>query len=414
MASKRTYVILCDVVGYISGAVIYYRNKVKYLCSRDWTVKILPIRRGEIYVEGLDAHLVGVFPFLREHPNEFSAEQLSKKIDQMSDAVGNVEGFCVVETGTDWSSYWGELLAQRLHARHFIYFLDESTDKVQNYLDFFYFKLRRKELSCISKSTARKMFEGMSTVSQSELRSFSAYCTNSIQDFDNAFSRHIKQHEFNIGSIGRLDKPYVTKMLTDINAFANEYPRLDIQVVLFGGADRNTVKKIRRFVSRSDNITLMVSGYMWPLPKKTLEMMDVFVSAAGSASVSAKYLGIPTVALDVLGNGAIGFVGEEDYNRDHLYRDQENESPDNLQPYLAKVLSGTVVKRNTDYDECLLWNQICTYFDSLANELTTNEQYAYFDIRKLPLTKHQRIKKIYMRLFGERALFAAKRAIFDA
>ena len=40
--------------------------------------------------------------------------------------MGNV----VIETGTDYTAYWGELLAEKLNGRHIITLLDEYNDKI--------------------------------------------------------------------------------------------------------------------------------------------------------------------------------------------------------------------------------------------------------------------------------------------
>lgn len=38
---KGTYIFICDIAGYISGAPIYYRNKALFLEKDGWNVAIL-------------------------------------------------------------------------------------------------------------------------------------------------------------------------------------------------------------------------------------------------------------------------------------------------------------------------------------------------------------------------------------
>lgn len=62
---KGTYIIICDIAGYISGAPIYYRNKALFLEKDGWNVAILANRNGRVYIDGLERFAAGFFPFLR-------------------------------------------------------------------------------------------------------------------------------------------------------------------------------------------------------------------------------------------------------------------------------------------------------------------------------------------------------------
>lgn len=141
-------------------------------------------------------------------------------------------------------------------------------------------------MACITKQTMIRLFDGYRNLKPSEAIDFNACCTNSIQDIENNFSKSLNRSEFNIGSIGRLDKPFILNLIRDIQIFANHNPDLQIQMVFFGGASTKVEEKIKRELAKCKNIKTVISGYMWPFPKSALESMDVFASAAGSKNLS--------------------------------------------------------------------------------------------------------------------------------
>lgn len=86
-------------------------------------------------------------------------------------------------------------------------------------------------MACITKQTMIRLFDGYRNLKPSEAIDFNACCTNSIQDIENNFSKSLNRSEFNIGSIGRLDKPFILNLIRDIQIFANRNPDLQIQMV---------------------------------------------------------------------------------------------------------------------------------------------------------------------------------------
>lgn len=401
-AVKGTYIFICDIAGYISGAPIYYRNKALFLEEDGWNVAILANRSGRVYIDGLERFAAGFFPFLRDDPASLPREVALKQVDQLACAIKCVpDKPVIVETGTDWTSYWGELLAKRLRGRHMVLFLDEDNQRVKNRLVFFDYKYQRGEMACITKQTMIRMFEGYRYLKPSEAIDFTPFCTNSIQDIENCFSKNLNRAEFNIGSIGRLDKPFIPSLISDIRTFANRNPALHIQVVFFGGASQNVEEKIKRELSACKNINTVVSGYMWPFPKSALELMDVFASAAGSKRLSYS-LGIPTVAMDVLGRGAIGFMGDEAVDDDSIYREATNKNPSETFLYFEEVLRGNIKSADINLDLDSQWLEFCNEYQSqLKTALNCESELDYFDVLSLPVSFKSRIRVFLYLILGE-------------
>lgn len=399
-----TYIIICDIAGYISGAPIYYRNKAIYLESQGWDVRIVASNTGRVYIEGLERFSIGAFDFLRTDPAILTFKQRSRHVDELVLALDrNINSPVVVETGTDWTAYWGETLAQRLEARHFVFFLDEDNKRAKNRLEFFDYKRRRGELACITKQTMINLFSGYVDLDLNSAVGFRACCTNSIQDVEDDFSRGIVQASFNIGSIGRLDKDFVPGLVEDIGSFAQNHPDLDIQVVFFGGADSVVEERVASNLAKNNNVKVVISGYMWPFAKSAIEKMDVFASAAGSRILSSSF-GIPTVAMDVCGNGAIGFVGDAEVAENPLYRVSGNENDLHASSYFEKVLHGELCKKKIEPDLNAQWDAFCEqYQEQLDSALCCKSSLEYFDISKLPVSRKDAVKRALNSIIGESA-----------
>lgn len=399
---KGTYIFICDIAGYISGAPIYYRNKALFLEKDGWNVAILANRNGHVYIDGLENFAAGFFPFLRDDPASLPKEVTTKHVDELARSIICVPDMpVIVETGTDWTSYWGELLAKRLKGRHMVLFLDEDNQRAKKRIVYFDFKYRRGEMACITKQTMIRLFDGYRNLKPSEAIDFNACCTNSIQDIENNFSKSLNRSEFNIGSIGRLDKPFILNLIRDIQTFANRNPDLQIQMVFFGGASTKVEEKIKRELAKCKNIKTVISGYMWPFPKSALESMDVFASAAGSKNLSYS-LGIPTVAMDVLGRGAIGFVGEEAVDDNPLYREASNRNPSETFLYFEEVLQGNVNSADTDLNLGRQWLDFCNEYQSqLKTALNCKSELSYFNVLSLPVSYKSRIRMFLYLILGE-------------
>lgn len=400
---KGTYVIIADIAGYISGAPIYYRNKAIFFEDLGWKVLILATNEGHVYVEGLERFVVGTFAFLKEDPMVFPRRILERHIQELVAPLRqDCDDAIIVETGTEWTAYWGEILAERIQARHMVFFLDEDNHRIGDRIDFFNFKRLRGEMACITEQTMTSLFAGVAGYDESAAVDFQACCTNSVQDICTEFSNTLTLHDFNIGSIGRLNKPFVPGLIDEIRLFADKHPDLDIQAVFFGGASPSDEKMVRHAFDSCRNVCATVSGFMWPFPKSSICAMDVFASAAGSKNISSE-LGIPTIAMDVTGRGAIGLVGGVDVARNPLYRDEENCSRLEASFYFEQVYRGEVCKTESKLNLQAQWEKFCKeYRKQLETALNCGSSLEYYEIRVFSVSLKKKIKKVLYRFIGER------------
>ena len=276
--------------------------------EQGWNVVVIPADTGKkAAVPGLAKYFGPWVPNLGYMPSEFSRKQREKIMTQLLSFVPNGQDEIIIETGTDYTAYWGELLAERIHAKHIVIFLDENNPFItKDVIGFYKFKYDRNELACISLQVMQNQFKGLLDLSIEECRALPCECTNSIEDYEHPLVNEIVKSKYNIGYIGRLEKPFMQEILKCFVEFCKAYPDDSISITFFGGAyNVATIKRIEELFQPFSNVTILISGYIYPLPLQALQKMDVFVSGAGSASVGMK-TGVYSVRMDVVDYHVVG------------------------------------------------------------------------------------------------------------
>ena len=173
MEKKKLYLIFTTRLDTVGGAEMYTAGKSNYLKKLGWQVQCFSL--------GIDVGTTATIPFLDEyvkngnasfkflihHPYNFRRwEQeffLQSLIDHLE--IPNPQEYeIIIETQDISEHFWGELLAQRLGARHFCIFLHEVYNQDYNdNVDFYYFKWKRNEL-ITNKIAVQKVFRGYKNV----------------------------------------------------------------------------------------------------------------------------------------------------------------------------------------------------------------------------------------------------------
>ena len=298
----KTYVIICCFADRIAGGPIYYSNKAKFMEDLGWKVVVIPADTGKkSAVKGLEKYFGPYVPYLGYMPSEFNRKQREQIVSQLLEFVPKDSDEIVIETGTDYTAYWGEVLAERLKAKHVVIFLDEQNPYItKDVISFYKFKYERKELACITKAVMKNLFMGYMDIDLDECISLPCECTNSIEDYEHSITKKINKSNYNIGYIGRLDKPFVSVIIKGFVEFCIANSQESITIVFFGGAnDFKIEKKIEKAFETFLHVSVYITGYLYPLPLNALQQMDVFVSGAGSAKVGAR-TGVYSVYIDAL------------------------------------------------------------------------------------------------------------------
>ena len=152
----KHYIIFTYELRPIGGTQALVAGRANYLEKHGWIVYTFfnNFLSGECeipsltkYVPGFGFRAIGMCPY--KLPNRDREEILNRMIDRLR-IDPTMENEIIIESHYDTAAYWAELLAERVHARHYFITCDElfrgeNTTYEEN-LDFFLFKYQRREI----------------------------------------------------------------------------------------------------------------------------------------------------------------------------------------------------------------------------------------------------------------------------
>lgn len=299
MIGMKKYVFFTFAVSGIGGTQIYVRNKLRFLKKQGWEVVVITVEpKGDIYIKDLEPFHDFSFPEFNKNPFLFTKKKRAQLIDKIKYWIGPYDKI-IIESNFPGANVWGELVAKELHAKHFVFLIIEDyslSDK--RYMNFYNFKFERRELAANTLYALSKLFEGFRSISDKEKYHLHAICSNSIEVCESEHEAFIIDADYHIGSVGRLNKPFVHTMVHDVCSFVEKYPNKTFQLVLFGYSPNTAdIEKIQAAVNDVPNLSAYITGPIFPIPAQILNKMDVFVSSSGAASSTAN-LGYVTIAID--------------------------------------------------------------------------------------------------------------------
>lgn len=395
----KIYIIICGFADVVAGGPIYYGNKVRYMEQLGWKVIVIPTNKGEkVYIRGMERFLGPFVPFILDSPNEYTNKQKEKNIDFLESFVPKERGETIVETGTDYTNYWGEELARRIGAKHIIIFLDEQNSQVDNrVIDFYKFKLDRGELAAISKPVMQKLFHPYYTLPLERCISVPCFCSNVIERYPSKLAESIPHGDYNIGYIGRLEKPFFDSIVKGFLEFCVVNKAKAITIVFFGGSfEQKTADRLKEKFANKKNVKVIITGYIYPLPYDALNKMDVFVSGAGSAHVAAK-AGKLSIKIDMFSYEPMGVLLD--------YYDQpfaKCPSGNKISDYLSWILidkknAPSPLSPNFENDWAMIFERFKEHIKLIEDSSPIQE---YYNTNKLALTSLQRRRLIMRAILG--------------
>lgn len=287
--SSKKYIILTPRITGMGGGQQYTYNKMRAMQSLGYQVVIFSTENGEVIIPAFREYLNGVIAELMFQPMFFGNSKRNQVVSLMLRLCGSCSEDTIIETMDQATSQWGEMLAKEIECVHLIHFITENPHAYSSLeVDYYLFKLSRKELLFNSRGNCDSLFFGYYSVNDEEFIKFSPQCTNVVGDVDSELSRSLPCCDYNICSIGRLEKPYVFPMVQTLRKYIAKHPTQKFNVILIGGSDNNrVVSKIRREFAYEENCRLFITGNMYPIPRMLVEKMDLFISSSGSTRVSA-------------------------------------------------------------------------------------------------------------------------------
>lgn len=396
----KTYIIICGFADVVAGGPIYYANKVRYMEQLGWRVIVIPTNKGKkVLIRGMEKFLGPYVPFILDSPNEYNKKQREVLIDYLESFVPKNKGETIIETGTDYTNYWGEALAERIHAKHIVIFLDEQNPRVTgNVINFYKFKYARHELTCITKPVMQKLFKGYMTLDLKECFALQCACTNTLDDYEHEINSLIPKSDYNIGYIGRLEKPFFSIIVDEFINFCKKNGKKKITVVFFGGAfEQKTVDALKDNFKSLSNVRILITGYLFPLPIAALRKMDVFVSGAGSARVAAK-AGVLSVQVDMLSYEPLGIM------LDYAFINYKKcPIGNNISDYLNWILVRKDPKLplplEVNYKKD--WDFVCKCFEEHLKFIEqSSTEPAYYDLSQLGISSKQKMRRFFRAILG--------------
>ena len=119
------YIILSPGITGMGGSQMYTRNKFLDAEKRGYKCLVFhSSSKGDIYIEELKRHLPFLMPEIAFSPLLFSAQKRETVLQSIESKITNSNEI-VIESHHLSSGLWGELLAKRLNAKHFVYLLSE-------------------------------------------------------------------------------------------------------------------------------------------------------------------------------------------------------------------------------------------------------------------------------------------------
>lgn len=318
---------------------MYMRNKLLYLRNSGWSVLIIAGKAQNIVLPELREFkdVIPELQFSRHYYRKSRQKLLTQKVAKLvNDKV--YDDIVIESTGISQST-WAEAVAKQVGARHFVYILQERNRlRNEGLQKFFLFKHGRREMAGIARKTLAAMFQPFHPLEENQSYQLSSFCSNAEADVDCPFLHQIdrSRYDYIIGAFSRMDKPFVPSAIEDICRYASTHADKRFLFLWIGDAPKgNAVPKLlERTVETVPNMELLVTGYLFPVPTRLLELCDVLISSSGS-SWSCKRSGVPTITYDGNDFRPIGILGR---TTNHALFRGDDELPQQLDMLMDQIL----------------------------------------------------------------------------
>ena len=310
----KLYIFLTSLIRGVGGGHIYTLNKIHYLENNEYKCDYIHanIDYGDIVIEELKKYENRYDTHLQQPPYFYNRKIQVSVIDNIVRLIGVVDIYdeIIIESQTVTCALWGELLAEKIKARNFIFLLGEFM-RTRNSIvaDFWRFKLKRKELYGIG---PKSIYHLLGNYPKDDIDCnfyLTASCSNSLKEIKYNRMSDVPNADIIIGSIGRIDKIFLKNVLKDVVSLAKKHREKTFLVLLIGGSNNSSKEsELKQLISKVDNVKIYITGLIYPIPVELVQIADVYLSTSGSARISAN-LGITTISYDVHDFKPIGILG---------------------------------------------------------------------------------------------------------
>lgn len=393
----KLYIMLSNGIVGMGGGQMYTKNKAVYMKSLGYDVQIYSGHQGGILIEDLMEHRKYIDPIFLSSPLVYKKKTVDRVIHGIKNRTSKYNEV-IIESGIAHMALWGEILAKELNCKHMVHLLDERNDLLvpESYLDFYWFKHSRRELSGITANSLRMLFRDNVAINDSNSYWLPSYCQNVVSEDQSNLGKEFPMADYNLCTIGRLDKPYVLEAAKSYARLANKRKDINWNFIFIGGADESKTCEIRNVFSDIENAHAVMLGYVYPIPNSLLDKMDLFVSSAGSAGVSYS-ANKKTITIDSVDLKAIGVLGYTTFNRLNRADEPKIEIDELIDKVLfTDYLTQFSYRENIKVDGEKLLKQHIDFMEASAQ---TKEYYPVWNLRS---QGKERVKKIISTIIGDR------------
>lgn len=306
------YIFLTFTMQFAGGSPLYVANKMRWLREKGWQVVVFDHYGALNMLKDID---MPEFVSFKENrllelffpPSYFTKKQRNTILNRLIKTIGYAKEY-VVETNSTRLALWGELLAQKLNAKHLILDVNEHPDiRSKEEFEFFKYKLKRNEFFCISSRAVQLLFNEYCKINDDEAEKhvFTAVMDTKMDNSSIEALSILPVADFKILSFGRY-KPYFDKMIDSVLDFSKKYSTKKINLIFMGDVSEEQVRKseLDTFI----NINIAIIPSMRPVPKVIFDYADVVIATAGCAFMASE-AGVKTISMDVETGNPLGILG---------------------------------------------------------------------------------------------------------
>ena len=306
------YIFLTYAMYGLSGAPSYVSNKVKWLKERGEDAVVFDHYGGlnmrkQIELDNLLPYKENRMLELFFPPSYFTRRQKERILDKLCQTIGEADDY-VVESSSSRLALWGELLAERLHAKHLLLYIGEHlTIRTEEEYRFLNFKLNRRELFTIKPKTMQNLFMGYRTISDEEAGNMFFTASMGVKPVDVPMPEieNLPEANYRILSFGRY-KPYFENLIDGVLDFCSRHKSERVNFLIMGEVVLSD--KTRSKLESESNLFVKFIDPKRPLPKAVFDYSDVVIATAGCANISYFY-GAKTISMDVETCMPLGVMG---------------------------------------------------------------------------------------------------------
>lgn len=304
----KTYIFLTNSLGGYSGGPSYVRNKVKWLEQHDWKVFAYDSTGQEnasITYPEFNKYKNNRIEKLFYHPSWYNKKTRNRVINLIISKCFNESDEIVIESNTPVLAEWGEIIAERINAKHLIYLIGENV-KISdlNEFNFLYNKYKNNELFSISAKAFQSLWGDYIKVEDADMHYWNAMSMTQPLDVKSADLDTVKNADITITHFGRF-KEYVPDVIKELCLFAENHNDKTINVIFFGIKSLSSI--YIQQLEQNNNIHIYLFDSTFPIPQKLFHISDVVIATAGCASISIRQ-GTKTVSYNVETNLPLGVM----------------------------------------------------------------------------------------------------------